>query len=121
MIIQFLLIAGLLACAAYAFLQRARSRLVSVVIGAASLAGIYFVLFPQATSQLAHLVGVGRGADLVLYCWILISLAVSMNLQFRILSLEETITTLTREIALQRAPRGGVRPAPDDRASAAGS
>jgi hypothetical protein len=48
--------------------------------------------------------GVGRGADLVFYCWIVISLIVSVNLQFKILNLQEMTTELTRELAL-RAPR----------------
>ena len=118
MIIQFLLIAGLVFCIVYAFLQRAKSRLTSAVIGIASLAGIYFVVFPEDTSRLAHLVGVGRGVDLVLYCWLLISLAVSMGLQFKILSLEEMITTLARVLALLQAARDGARVAESDRQDA---
>ena len=51
-------------------------------IALVSLAGIYFVLLPEQTSKLAHAVGVGRGADLVLYCWLVITLIISVNLQF---------------------------------------
>ena len=103
MIIQALLIVGLLLCLLYAFLQRAKSRVVSLAIAMVSAAGIYFVAFPAQTAWLAHIVGVGRGADLVLYCWIVISLAISINLQFKILSLQGMITVLTRELALQSA------------------
>ena len=104
MIVQWILVLGLLLCLFYAFLQRGKARLVSLGISATSLAGIYFVLFPASTTALAHMLGVGRGADLVLYCWIIISLAVSVNLQFKILSLQHMVTELTRELAL-RSPR----------------
>jgi hypothetical protein len=104
MIIQVVLVLGLLSCLFYAFLQRGKSKLVSLAIAVTGMAGIYFVLFPSHTTQLAHLLGVGRGADLVLYCWIVITLVVSVNLQFKILGLQGMITELTRELAL-RAPR----------------
>ena len=103
MIIQVILILGLLLCLLYAFLQRQKSRLVSVGIAGLALAGIYFVLVPERTNELAHLVGIGRGADLILYCWLVISLIVSVNLQFKILRLQGLITDLAREITLQGA------------------
>lgn len=104
MIIQWILIIGLVLALSYAFLQRRKSRLVSSLITGTSFAGIYFVLFPDQTTELAHLLGVGRGADLVTYCWIMISLVISLNLQFKILHLHGVVTELTRELAL-RAPR----------------
>lgn len=100
MIITIILIVGLLFTLAYAIVQRHRSRMVSMTIAGTSLAGIIFVLFPGATQALAELVGVGRGADLILYCWIVISLAVSVNLHFRMLNLQGAVTALTRELAL---------------------
>lgn len=104
MIIQAILVAGLVLCLFYAFLQRHKSRLITFAITAISLAGAYFVLFPTQTTRVAHALGVGRGADLVFYCWIMITLVVSVNLQFKILNLQEMIIELTRELAL-RAPR----------------
>lgn len=104
MIIQWLLVLGLAMSLFYAVLQQGKSRLVRYAIAATSISGIYFVLFPEQTNELAKWMGVGRGADLVLYCWIVISLVVSVNLQFKILNLQETATELTRELAL-RAPR----------------
>jgi hypothetical protein len=109
MIIQALLILGLLLCLLYAFLQRQKSHFISTVITIVSLIGIYLVLDPDRSNQLAHLVGVGRGADLIVYCWLVISLMVSVNLQFKILTLQGDITELARELAL-RAPleRAGI-------------
>ena len=103
MIIQFILVLGLLLTLLYAFVQRRKSRMVSLAISVTSVAGIYFVLFPSHTTALAHALGVGRGADLVVYCWIVISLVISMNLRFRIGELHGQITELARELAI-RAP-----------------
>ena len=104
MIIQAVLICGLLLCLLYALPRRRRSLPVSVTIALTSVAGIYFVLFPEQTTEIAWMLGVGRGADLVLYCWIVISLAISMNLRFRLLDVQQQVTELARELAL-RAPR----------------
>ena len=105
MIIQGILTFGLLLCLAYAFQQRQKSRYVSLAISGVAVAGICFVLAPGVPDRIAHLVGVGRGADLVMYCWLVISLIVSVNLQFKILGLQRLITELAREMTL-RAPRG---------------
>ncbi len=100
MIIQVVIIAGLLACLAYAFLQRKKSKHVSAALSIVAVAGLVFASAPDLTNRLAHWVGVGRGADLMLYCWLLISLIVSVNLQFKILALQQNVTDLTREISL---------------------
>ena len=110
MIIQVVLISGLALCLVYAFLQRRKSRLVSGMLAIVSLAGIYLVVDPDRASELAHLVGVGRGADLIVYCWVVISLMVSVNLQFKIMALRGDITELARALALQEANRGVAGP-----------
>lgn len=104
MIIQVILILSLLLCLIYAFLQRGKSRLVSLAITLVAVAAITFVLAPELTSRIAHWVGVGRGADLIFYCWLVISFIVSVGLQFKILGLQRLITDLAREMAL-RAPK----------------
>ena len=102
MIIQVILILGLLACVLYAYLQRQRSRFISWSLVLVSFAGMFFVLFPDSSNQLAHLVGVGRGADLILYLWLLISLLILFNLHLKLRSQMELITELAREVALLR-------------------
>ena len=103
MIIQVVLTVGLVVCLLYAFTQRQKSRLVSVSISLVALVGIYFVLNPESSNKLAHFVGVSRGADLILYCWLVISLAVSVSLQFKILGLQRLLTELAQEMTLQAA------------------
>jgi hypothetical protein len=107
MIIQILLIGGLLLCVFYAVTHRQQSRSLSNAISLVALVGIYLVFFPERTNQVAHFVGVGRGADLVLYCWLVISIIISLNLQIQILGLQGLITELAREMALHSVAHGG--------------
>ena len=101
MIIQVILITGLLLSLSYGIIQRQKSRLLSNAISLVSVLGMFFVAFPERTTQLAHFVGVGRGADLILYCWLVISIIASMHLHIQILQLQELMTEVAREIALQ--------------------
>ena len=103
MIIQVLLVAGLVVALVYALAQWRRSRWVAGAIGLASVAGILLVLQPEQANHLARAVGVGRGADLILYCWIVISLVASLNLHLRIQRLQGDLTVLTRELAVLSA------------------
>ena len=70
---QLILLAGVIRFAVYT--TRVRSslsdRLVYVVLIAA---GIPLVLYPDWSTRVAHLVGIGRGADLVIYLFIMFSL-----------------------------------------------
>ncbi len=70
-----------------------------------SAVGIVFVLFPGLTDQLAHLVGVGRGADLVTYIFIVFFFMAGIILYSKIRKLEADQTELIRKITLQRAEK----------------
>jgi hypothetical protein len=50
--------------------------------------------------NLAELVGIGRGADLILYVWVCISLILLLNLHLKIRMQLELITMLARKLAL---------------------
>jgi small membrane protein len=101
MIIQALLIGGLLLCVFYALTHKQQSRFLSGAILLVAIIGMYLVLFPERTNEVAHFVGVGRGADLILYCWLIISMIISLNLRLQILGLQGLITDLAREMALK--------------------
>ena len=70
---------------------------------AIATAGLYFVWLPQHSTQLAELVGIGRGVDLILYVWVCISLVVLLNLHLKLRNQTELITTLARNIAIADA------------------
>jgi hypothetical protein len=101
MMIQIILCTGLVACLVYAISQRPRAPILSLTIGLIAVAGMALVLAPDLSNRMAHAVGVGRGADLVLYCWVVISLIVSVNLQYRIRDLQAQVTGLARLLAIQ--------------------
>ena len=103
MIIQIFLGIALATTAVYALSQWRRSRWTSATLAIVSVGGIYFVFVPERTTEMAHLMGVGRGADLLFYCWIVICLSVCISLQVQILNLREVTTELARELALKDA------------------
>jgi len=105
MIIQVLLIFGLLGLVIYAISQRRRSLFLSNVIVGVSVLGAVFVLFPELTGIFANALGVGRGADLILYCFVIITFAAIFNIHLRLRSAFEITTELTRLLALQTASK----------------
>jgi small membrane protein len=87
----------------YAWAQYRRSPIVTVLSCVVSLIGFYFVWLPSHATRVAELVGIGRGADLVLYVWACISLVVLLNLHLKLRTQHELLTQLARSIALANA------------------
>ena len=87
----------------YAWAQYRRSPIVTVLSCAVSLIGFYFVWLPSHATLVAELVGIGRGADLVLYVWACISLVILLNLHLKLRTQHELLTQLARSIALANA------------------
>ena len=67
------------------------------------------VLFPDATTLVAHAVGIGRGVDFVVYIAVFFLVVAVFQLQLRLNQQDTRITLLVRELAL-RAP---VQPRPE--------
>ena len=115
MIAQFLL-SGLLGIALiYAMASFRKTPLVSVVVGAAATVGLYFVWLPNQANWIAERVGIGRGVDLVIYIWVVVSLLAILNLHLLLRMQLEQITILARRLALAEAEtryaaRGGPPP-----------
>lgn len=65
------------------------------------LAGVV-VLRPNATAYFAEVVGIGRGADLVVYCSLALLFFIIFRFMITIDRLEREITTLTRELAIKK-------------------
>jgi hypothetical protein len=60
------------------------------------------VILPQTASFLANLLGVGRGADLVIYLSILVLFYIVFRIFIRLDRLDREITKIVRELALQK-------------------
>lgn len=70
-----------------------------------SAIGILFVLFPSVTDRLAHFVGVGRGADLITYLFIIFFFIAGIAFYSKVRKLEEQQTELVRRVALRNAQK----------------
>jgi len=59
------------------------------------------IAWPESTALVAHVLGIGRGADFVLYCFVVIVLVGFFATYMRLRRLETHITLLTRQLALR--------------------
>ena len=80
--------------------QQAIRRLVIVV---ALLAGFVAVLFPDYTNVVASYLGIGRGADLLLYAFVIFALFYVVHQYRRQLWQEKVTTDLARALTLAQA------------------
>ena len=71
-------------------------------------AGVFFVLFPDTTTDIAHFVGVSRGADLLFYFAILFLFFLILKLYSRLRRVEQKFTELIRNKSLLEAEEMGV-------------
>jgi small membrane protein len=104
---QILLLAfvlGALAKVIYSYRQRRLVPLDFLFWGLVWMGTASMIIFPDATSYLAHLLGIGRGVDLIVYLSLLISFYLIFRLYVALGRLEQTITALVRAIALEQLP-----------------
>ena len=80
--------------------QQAIRRLFIVI---ALIAGLLAVLFPEYTNTVAGLVGVGRGADLLLYAFVVLGLFYAVYQYRQQLWQEKVNTDLARALTLTQA------------------
>jgi hypothetical protein len=103
--IKIILILGLIALTLLC-LAVLKSRLATRLFVLAQLMiGVVMVLFPELANRVAALVGVGRGADLMLYLLVLAVYAGALLVLAKFRRLERQITELTRKIALYDAEK----------------
>ncbi|WP_193105281.1 DUF2304 domain-containing protein [Brachybacterium sp. FME24] len=104
-IIQLLLVAGIVAIIAWLFVKRGAKQLAvrRLLIIAFSVFAVLTVLFPGVLSRVANLVGVGRGADLLLYATVLVLLGFLALQEARTKAAEKRTTYLARRLALDEA------------------
>ena len=105
MIAQLLLTGMLFAIFLYASMTYREAPIIGLLSTSAALCGLYFVWLPTHATRLAALVGIGRGVDLILYTWVVISLIILLNLHLKLRAQMELITLLARKIALAEAAK----------------
>jgi hypothetical protein len=70
------------------------------------------VIFPSLLNQVAHAVGVGRGADLLLYGLIVVFIGNTLLQQRRSRHIEQQLTLLARRLAIAEAQTPAVQASP---------
>lgn len=75
----------------------------SLIWAAVWLAAGVAVLWPSITEKIANTLNIGRGADLVLYCAVLVMLAGFWAIYIRLRRVRRDVTLLVRHIAIQEA------------------
>jgi len=99
---QFLLTLGLCAAWLYVLTQPGVSSFLKLAMYSVIAAGVYFVWFPEHATYLANRIGIGRGADLVFYTWIIFSLGVLINIHIKMRNTLALLTQLARHTAIER-------------------
>jgi hypothetical protein len=94
----------------YAWTQFQRSPVIAWSAVLTACVGLYFVWFPAHATLLAEAVGIGRGVDLIIYVWVVISLLIVVNLHLKLRSQMEMLTELAREIANLKVDHPTARP-----------
>jgi hypothetical protein len=100
MTIQIFLSVLLVGVAVLIAVQRTTSRLLRAIVLAVVAVGAFLVWVPEVTNRFAEAFGVGRGADLVLYVWVVITLALIVFLYLKVAHLSRKVTQLARAVAL---------------------
>jgi hypothetical protein len=103
MIAQLILTVLLAGIVLYAGHQCRRSPVIAALSSLAAVAATYLVWMPTHASDVAQWTGIGRGVDLIIYLWVVISLLVALNLHLKMRIQLELITALTRKIAIANA------------------
>jgi hypothetical protein len=85
-----------------------RAVLVQVVV---FVGGAFFIAFPERATALAHLVGIGRGVDFLMYPIVIWLVRESLLTRRRRLEDGERITQLTRALAIAQAQTCEASPA----------
>jgi small membrane protein len=99
--IKIVLILGVALIGTYFFIRLRNSLFEFLLILILIVTAIVFILFPDLTNKLASKLGVSRGADLIFYVSIIIFWFVILKLYSRIRRLEQTVTKVVRDKALE--------------------
>lgn len=104
-IIQLLLMAGIVVIVGWLFIKRGAKQLAvrRLLIIAFAVFALLTVLFPAVLTRVANLVGVGRGADLLLYSTVLVLLGFLALQEARTKAAEKRTTYLARRLAIDES------------------
>lgn len=106
---QLILAAAIVAFLVYTF--RIRTVLLDRVIYLLlALGGLTLVIRPALATDLAHILGIGRGTDLLLYALVMLSLFRDVGTASELRHVERRLTLIVRQLALDTPRPGPARP-----------
>lgn len=105
MIIKFVLATLVAASMFYFLVVKRRSPLPKLFVVSFFGVGLLCVLRPEATNRVAAWIGVGRGADVVIYLSILLLFFICFATYIRLRETEERLAAVVRDLALERPLR----------------
>lgn len=111
MIFQAVLGGALIGSFVFVSLRQFDFRALKYVLQAFCVAGTYFTLAPDHLSLVAHALGIGRGADLLIYVTALVVFLVVVASALQLRAMNQRLTLLVRELAIVNA-RPPSTPAP---------
>lgn len=103
--IQIVLLIGLIIVLISYFRWFRSAAFDKILIALILCAGMCFVIFPDITTRIANLLGVGRGADLLFYIAIIAFSYTLLLLYSKTKALEKQIASLVRRQSLMEAER----------------
>jgi hypothetical protein len=104
--IQILLVVGLILTAVYLVRSSpsaSHQAIRRILVILAVIVGIVAVIWPGLLSLIAHALGIGRGADLLLYGLVVVFLIEAVSNYKRSVTQARTTSALARELALTEA------------------
>jgi len=103
MTMQIILTALFLGLTTFSWLRMGKVRVFARLLTILCLVGIYFIWSPTTLTLVANALGIGRGADLLLYIFLIFVLFELLISRIRDKEREEMITKLARRVAIQNA------------------
>ncbi|NDC37547.1 MAG: DUF2304 domain-containing protein [Proteobacteria bacterium] len=100
MIAEIVLSIFAVAFLAYHLASSSRPAYLSLAVWAITVLALLTIWIPDFSTTLAHWMGIGRGADMIIYLWMAVSLLLFLFVRISLFRLEEKLTQLTRRIAL---------------------
>ncbi len=101
--IQIILISAVVFIAFYMYLRLRSSLLDAILIFLFFAGAVFFILFPDTTTDIAQWMGVKRGINLVFYVTILFLFFLILKLYSRIRRLEKKFTEMVSEKSIHSA------------------
>jgi len=105
MIVQILLTICFIGLAFCCWLRMGRVRVFASILTLICLVGVHFIWFPDNLTMVANWIGVGRGADLLLYIFLTFVMFEFLVIRIREKERLELFTQLVRRIAIDDAKR----------------